>query len=75
MNRITDRSGYDLVSKKKRPAEAGRVWQHECDGCYIYSNISNGTKRDEILKISNCFHLVHKMEEGIGERGSGKSFL
>ena len=55
--------GYDLVSKKQRPAEAGRVWQHECDGWYIYSNISNGQKRDDLQKISVYYHLGLKIDE------------
>lgn len=56
--------GYDLVSKKKRPAEAGRVWQHECDGWYVYSNISNSQKRDDLIKISKYYHLGLVIEEG-----------
>ena len=34
-------NGYNLVSRDKRPTVPGRIWQHECDGWYIYSNISN----------------------------------
>ena len=56
--------GYDLVSKKKRPAEAGRVWQHECDGWYVYSNISNSQKRDDLMKISKYYNLGLSIEEG-----------
>lgn len=55
---------YNLVDKHKRPTEAGRVWQHECDGWYVYSNISNSTKRDDLQKISDFFHLGLKIEEG-----------
>ena len=40
--------GYNLVSKDKRPTQPGRIWQHECDGWYIYSNISNGTKAEDL---------------------------
>ena len=29
--------GFSLVSKDKRPTKPGRIWQHECDGWYIYS--------------------------------------
>lgn len=56
--------GYDLVSKKKRPAEAGRVWQHECDGWYVYSNISNSQKRDDLMKISKYYNIGLSIEEG-----------
>lgn len=59
-----EHGGYNLVDKRKRPTEAGRVWQHECDGWYVYSNISNSTKRDDLQKISDFFHLGLKIEEG-----------
>ena len=59
-----EHGGYNLVDKHKRPTEAGRVWQHECDGWYVYSNISNSTKRDDLQKISDFFHLGLKIEEG-----------
>ena len=42
----------------------GRIWQHECDGWYIYSNISNGTKAEDLKRISDHFHLGLKIEEG-----------
>ena len=58
-----EHGGYNLVDKRKRPTEAGRVWQHECDGWYVYSNISNSTKRDDLQKISDFFHLGLKIEE------------
>ena len=56
--------GFNLVDKRKRQEEAGRVWQHECNGWYIYSNISNGTKRDDLQKISDYYNLNLKIEEG-----------
>lgn len=56
-------SGYNLVSKDKRPNETGHIWQHECDGWYIYSNISNGTKVADLKLISKHFHLNLKIEE------------
>lgn len=31
-------NGFNLVGKEKRPTVPGRIWQHECDGWYIYSN-------------------------------------
>lgn len=61
---ITYAGGYNLVSKNKRPTEPGRIWQHECDGWYIYSNISNDTKRKDLQKISDYFHLGLKIEDG-----------
>lgn len=56
--------GYNLVSKDKRPTMPGRIWQHECDGWYIYLNISNGTKAEDLKRISNHYHLRLKIEEG-----------
>lgn len=56
-------AGYNIVSKTQRPAEAGKVWQHECDGWYIYSNISNETKVADLQQISDQFHLALKIEE------------
>lgn len=56
--------GYNLVSHDKRPVEAGRVWQHESDGWFIYSNISNGTKVDNLKLISDFYKLGLKIEEG-----------
>ena len=56
--------GFNLVSKSKREAIPGRVWQHECDGWYIYSNISNNTKADDLRRISDYYSLGLKIEEG-----------
>ena len=33
-------NGFNLVGKEKRPTVPGRIWQHECDGWYIYSRCS-----------------------------------
>jgi len=57
-------NGYNLISKKKRPTVPGHIWQHECDGWYIYSNISNPTKKDDLKRISDYYHLGLKIEEG-----------
>ena len=57
-------NGYNLVSRDKRPTVPGRIWQHECDGWYIYSNISNGTKAEDLKRISDHYHLRLKIEEG-----------
>lgn len=56
--------GYDLVSKDKRPTVPGRIWQHECDGWYIYSNTSNSMKIEDLKNISNYFGLNLIIEEG-----------
>ena len=66
--RIQHGNGYNLVSKDKRPTMPGRIWQHECDGWYIYSNISNGTKAEVLKRISDHYHLGLKIEEGKPEK-------
>ena len=50
-------SGYNLVGKKKRPVKPGHVWQHECDGWFIYSNISNEAKIKDLETISSFYNL------------------
>ena len=57
-------NGYNLVSRDKRPTVPGRIWQHECDGWYIYSNISNEKKAEDLKRISDHYHLGLKIEEG-----------
>ena len=57
-------AGYNIVSKNKRPLEPGKIWQHECDGWYIYSNISNSQKLSALKRISNYYHLGLQIEEG-----------
>ena len=56
-------SGYNLVSRKKRPAEYGVIWQHYVDGWYIYANIDNIKKIKDLGIISDSFHLKLKIEE------------
>lgn len=56
--------GYNLVGKEKRPPVAGHIWQHECDGWYMYSNISNSQKITDLKLISNYYHIGLKIEEG-----------
>lgn len=56
-------AGYNLVGKQKRPTEPGKVWQHEADGYYIYSNIGNATKIEDLKKIAKAFHINLKIEE------------
>ena len=57
-------NGYNLVSRDKRPTVPGRIWQHECDGWYIYSNISNEKKAEDLKCISDYYRLGLKIEEG-----------
>ena len=57
-------NGYNLVSKDKRPTVPGRIWQHECDGWYVYSNISNSQKAEDLQRISDHYRLGLKIEEG-----------
>ena len=55
--------GFNLVSKEKRPVQPGRVWQHEADGWFIYSNISNSSKVADLKLISKQFKLGLNIEE------------
>jgi hypothetical protein len=59
-----EHGGFNLVSKDKRSPVPGRIWQHEVDGWYVYSNISNETKVEDLKKISNFYRLGMKVEEG-----------
>ena len=56
--------GYNLVGKDKRPPIPGHVWQHESDGWFIYSNISNETKVKDLMIIYEYYHLDLIIEEG-----------
>lgn len=55
-------SGYNLVSMDKRP---DGNWQREVNGWFIYSNISNDVKCDDLRKISNSLNLGLIVEDGI----------
>ena len=55
---------YNVVSKEKRPPKPNAIWQHECDGWYIYSNISNEKKAEDLKRISDHYHIGLKIEEG-----------
>lgn len=55
--------GYNIVSRQKRPVEPGRIWQHESDGWYIYANISNQTKIEDLKLISKKLNVRLLIEE------------
>jgi len=57
-------SGINLVSHTKRTPKPGKVWQHECDGWYIYSNVSNEIKMKDLQVISTELNVGLKIEEG-----------
>lgn len=59
-----EHGGYNLVSKEKRPTKPGTIWQHEVDGWFIYSNISNETKSNDLKRISDYYKLGLTVEEG-----------
>ena len=63
-----EHSGYNVVGKVKRPPVPGRVWQHESDGWFVYSNIGNNTKVDDLRLISEYFNLNLIIEEGKPEK-------
>lgn len=55
-------SGYNLVSTDKRP---DGHWQREINGWYVYSNISNDVKCEDLRKISSALNLGLIVEDGI----------
>ena len=57
-------SKWPLIGKKKRPTEAGIVWQHEIDGWYIYSNTSNERKKADLKAISDYYNLGLIISDG-----------
>ena len=59
--------GYGLVSKTMRPVEAGRTWQHKVGSWYVYVNISNQQKKDDLELLSEMFKLGLVVEEGKGK--------
>lgn len=56
-------AGYNLVGRDKRPPESGHIWQHESDGWYIYSNIGNETKIEDLKLISQHYGLNLRIEQ------------
>ena len=62
------RAGWPLVGKKKRPVEKGKIWQHESDGWYIYSNTNNEQKKEDIQAISDFYHLGLRISDGKPEK-------
>ncbi len=61
---IMGRAGYNLVGKKERPPKPGATWQHECDGWYVYVNMSDKVKIKKLERISRHFQLNLKIGEG-----------
>lgn len=57
-------SQWPLIGKKKRLTEAGKVWQHEIDGWYIYSNTSNDRKKADLKAISDYYNLGLIISDG-----------
>jgi len=56
--------GYDLVSKKIRPPQPGCIWQHKIGDWYVYGNINNQQKKDDLKKLSDMFDLGLVIEDG-----------
>ena len=54
---------YGLVSKEMRPVVPGRKWQHKVDGWYIYTNINNQQKKDDLKQLSEKYKLGLVVEE------------
>ena len=58
------RAGWPLIGKKKRPVENGKIWHHESDGWYVYSNTSNKEKKEDLQTISDVLHLHLIISDG-----------
>ncbi len=56
-------AGYNIVGHEKRPVEKNHIWQHERDGWYIYANISNAQKIDDLKQVSEAFNLNLQIDE------------
>ena len=52
------------VLQQVEELEEGIIKEEICDGWYIYSNISNSTKADDLKRISDHYRLGLKIEEG-----------
>ena len=57
-------AGCDLVSKTMVPPVQDRVLQHEIDGWYVFSNLSNEDKKKDLQTISERLSLNLKIEDG-----------
>ena len=55
---------YNVVGKEKRPPQPNTIWQHEVEGWYVYSNLENPKKIEDLNIISNYYHLGLQIEEG-----------
>jgi len=55
-------SGFNLVSKNKRPEGN---WQHEIDNWFVYTNTSNDVKCDDLRKISDYYGLDLVIEDRV----------
>ena len=58
-----------MVGKTQRPPVPGRTWQHLYKGWFIYSNISNDDKRDDLtilcpdIKVLDGVQDVDEIED------------
>jgi len=59
-----EHGGYNIVSRQPRPTHPGRIWQHEIDGWYVYTNSSNAQKTNDLKQISDRCGLGLTIEEG-----------
>ena len=38
--------------------EKGKIWQHESDGWFIYSNTNNDQKKEDLQAVSDFYHGI-----------------
>lgn len=59
-----EHSGYGLVSKEMRPVTPGRIWQYKVGEYYIFVNLANERKKEDLEKLSDIFDLGLMIEDG-----------
>lgn len=59
-----EHGGYNILSRQSRPTEPGRIWQHEIDGWFVWTNSSNIQKTNDLKQISDYLGLGLTVEEG-----------
>ena len=50
------------------PVEKGKIWQHESDGWFIYSNTNNDQKMEDLQAVSDFYNLGLRISDGKPEK-------
>lgn len=57
-----DKGGVNLVSREKLPSRPGAVYQHEIEGWFIYTLLSNEAKKTLLSDIAKRLSLAIRVE-------------